>query len=269
MIPGRTLTIGTNLLILILLLMVSPALGDDVTAPSNWDAIFELGYDPETGRVSNDHACRRIEMVYGFNQLVSNYVEADQEFASTYRDLRATLSSLDAGNLYELLPYTDTDRLWRSIGIGGRSQNNLYRLHEYDPGVGEELTVGGNAERRSPDDLYRFGDFDFRTFIKPVSKSKYRFFCDLDICTDDLSAVIIPRMVTAILTKASQHAAAADDPPQDLERKFPLNQASLKVLAGLGLDVLRARRWMKDPIPNHPALGSIVGDVENHPFVAQ
>ena len=53
MIPAKTLTIGTNLLILILLLMVSPALGDDVTAPSYWDAIFELGYDPETGRVSD------------------------------------------------------------------------------------------------------------------------------------------------------------------------------------------------------------------------
>ena len=236
MIPARTLTIGTNLLILILLILVSPVLGDDVAGPSYWDAIFELGYDPATGRVSDERACRRIEMVYGFNQLVSNHAEADQELAATYRDLRAMLSSLDAGNLYELLPYTDTDSLWRAIGIGGRSQKDLYRLREFDPGAGEEWTFGGTAGRRASDDLYRLGDFDFRTFIKPVSKNRYRFFSDLEISTDDLSAVLIPRMVTAILTTASQHAAAADDPPGHLERKVPLNQASLKVLAGLALD---------------------------------
>ena len=145
MIPGRTLTIGSNLLILILLIMVSPALGDDVIGPSYWDAIFELGYDPATGRVSDERACRRIEMVYGFNQLVSNHAEADQELAATYRDLRAMLSSLDAGNLYELLPYTDTDSLWRAIGIGGRSQKDLYRLREFDPGAGEELDLWGHC----------------------------------------------------------------------------------------------------------------------------
>ncbi len=69
-----------------------------------------------------------------------------------------------------------------------------------------------------------------------MSKNRYRFFSDLEISTDDLSAVLIPRMVTAILTTASQHAAAADDPPGHLERKVLLNQASLKVLAGLALD---------------------------------
>jgi hypothetical protein len=213
--------------------MVTPAAGGNVTHSSYWDAIFELGFDPENGRVSDEHACRRIETVYGFNQLLSDRVETDRELASTYGDLRAMLSSLDAGNLYELMPFSDPDGLKRAIGIGGRSQKNLYRLHLYDPGAGQDWDFGDHAERRVPDNLYHFGDFDFRTFIKPVSKSRFRFFSDLRINMDDLSAVIIPRMLTAILTVVSQHAAAVDPPPAYLTHKFSLNQASLKVMAGL------------------------------------
>lgn len=228
--PSRTLSIWSNLLIPLFLTMVSPVLAENVSGPTYWDTIFELGYDSDSGRASDDLACQRIEMVYDFSRLVTNHVQADQALAATYRDLRSMLSSLDAGNLYDLLPYTDTAGQERAIGISGRSQGNFYRLSEYDPGVGT------NAGGRSSDGRQCFGDMDFRTFIGPIAQNKYRFITDLQISTDDLSAVIIPRMVAAGLNVAWHHAAPSDDPPAHLGRKFHLNRPSLQVLGGVALE---------------------------------
>jgi hypothetical protein len=49
---SRTLSIRSNLLILLFLTVVSPALGDTVPGPTYWDSVFELGYDPGSGRAS-------------------------------------------------------------------------------------------------------------------------------------------------------------------------------------------------------------------------
>ena len=223
-------------MILLLLIMVSPALGDNVPGPTYWDAVFELGYNPGDGRSRDDLACRRIEMVYDFSRLVSNHMEADQALAATYGDLRSMLSSLDAGNLYDLLPYTDTEGRGRAIGISGRSQGNTYHLSEYDPGGGNQLTLGVNAGGGSSDGLQRFGDMDFRTSIRPASQDRYRFMAGLQIFTDDLSAVIIPRMVSAALTVAWHHAARAEDPPGHLARMFALNRPSLNVIGGFAFE---------------------------------
>jgi len=236
LIPGRTLRIRSNLLIFLFLTMVSPALAEKVSGPTYWDSVFELGYDPDSGRASDGLACQRIEMVYDFSRLVSNHVQADQALAATYRDLRSMLSSLDAGNLYELLPYTDTDGQWRSIGISGRSQAYSYRLSEYDPGPAKQLTVRFNADGGLSDGLQRFGDLDFKTFIRPVAQDRYKFTTDLQIFTKDLSAVIIPRMISTGLTVAWDHAARADDPPEHLARIFHLNRPSLQVLGGFAFE---------------------------------
>jgi len=146
------------------------------------------------------------------------------------------LFSLDAGNLYDLLPYADSDDQWRAIGISGRSQGNSYRLSEYDPGVAKQLTLRVNAGGGSSDELQRFGDIDFQTFIRPVAKDKYSFNTELQMFTADLSAVIIPRMVSAGLTVAWHHAARSDDPPERLARRFHLNRPSLQVLGGFALE---------------------------------
>jgi hypothetical protein len=175
-------------------------------------------------------------MVYDFSRLVSHHLQADQALAATYRDLRSMLSSLDAGNLYDLLPYTETAGRERAIGISGRSQGNSYRLSAYDPGVGKQLTLRANAGGGSSDRLERFGDIDFKTFIRPVAQNKYRFMTDLQIFTDDLSAVIIPRIVSAGLTVAWHHAARSDGPPERLARIFHLNRSSLQVLGGFAVE---------------------------------
>ena len=178
--PIRTFNIRLNLFILLFLTMVPPALGDAVTAPSYWDAIFQLGYEPAAGQTGDEVACHRIETAYAFSRLVPEHVEADRELAATYAEMRARLSSLDAGNLYDLLPYSAADSAWRAIGITGQSRNNIFQLSAYDPGIGGASLPPINRNGRSSHDFNKFGDFDFRTFIKPVAKSKYRFFSDLD-----------------------------------------------------------------------------------------
>ena len=236
LIPGGMLCLRFYLLIFLVLTMVSPVLAENASCPTYWDSVFEVGYDPGSGRSSDDLACRRIEMVYNFSQLVSSQAAADQALAATYADLRSMLSSLDAGNLYELLPYVDTDGLLRSIGIRGRTQGDSYRLSEYDPGPEKQLPVRLNADGGLPDGLRRFGDLDFRTFIRPIAENRYKFTTDLQIFTKDLSAVIIPRMISTGLTVAWHDASRSDDPPVPSGLKFPLNRSSLQVLGGFAVE---------------------------------
>ena len=109
MIPNSTRSIQRYLFVFILLTAVSPAPGENLVAPSYWDAVFQLGYDPATGQTGDEPACQRIETAYEFSRLVVEHVEADRELAATYGEMRARLSSLDAGNLYDLLPYSSAD----------------------------------------------------------------------------------------------------------------------------------------------------------------
>ena len=236
MIPNKTPGIRLCLLVFIILSAVSPALGANNYGRSYWDAIFELGYDPATEQTSDMRACRRIETAYEFTRLVSGHTEADRELAEAYREMRERLSSLDAGNLYDMLPYKATGSSWRAIGINGRSQKSLYRLSAYDPGVDQDIIPPVNGSRGISGDLRHFGDFNFRTFLTPVAKSNYRLNAGLGFYTDELPAVIIPRIVASILTVAFQHAASTDIPPKRLARKYALNQPSLRVLAGFVAD---------------------------------
>jgi hypothetical protein len=114
---------------------------------------------------------------------------------------------------------------------------NSYRLSQYDPGTGQESTLGLQTDRELPVGLHHFGDFDFRAFIRPVANNTYRFITDLEINTADLSAVILPRIVSGLSGVSWEHAVGpADGSPAYLERKFPLNQPSLKVLEGFAAE---------------------------------
>ena len=222
--------------IFLLLTVASPAQGNPVVGPTYWDIIFELGYDPVEGRSSNDLACRRIEMVNEFSRLVDHDAATDQRLAATYRELNTMLSSLDVGNLYDLLPYTDAHGQWRAIGISGRTRMDSYHLSQYDPDREKHSTLSIDANGGSSNGLQRFGDMDFRVFIKPVIQNHYRFLTDSQLFTEDLSVVIIPRMVTGLMNVVWLHAGSSDDPPLDLGKKFFINRPSLRVLGGFALE---------------------------------
>jgi len=120
----------SNRAILACVLSVSIISSGNCFAQSYWDAIFQLGYDPVTQKVNQTLACRRIEGIYRFRELISNNLTADQDLLIKIRDLDARITSLDVANVYDFVPYSDADGVWRAIGVRGQSDFNAYRLNE-------------------------------------------------------------------------------------------------------------------------------------------
>ena len=89
-----------------------------------------MGYNPVTQKVNQTLACRRIEGIYRFRELISKNLTADQDLLIKIRDLDARITSLDVANVYDFLPYSDADGVWRAIGGRGQSDFNAYRLNE-------------------------------------------------------------------------------------------------------------------------------------------
>jgi len=125
----------SNLVILACILSVSIISGGNCFAQNYWDAIFQLGYEPKTQKVNHALACRRIEGIHRFRELIFDHLTADQALLIKIRDLKSRLTSLDVANVYDFLPYSDADGLWRAIGVRGRSDFNAYRLHVVDPNI--------------------------------------------------------------------------------------------------------------------------------------
>ena len=224
-------------MVIIFLILVTPAMGARVSDLGYWGAVFELGYDPVKGRALNELACRRIEMVYEFNQLASDQLQPDRELSNTYQDIRAMLSVLDAGNLYSVLPYPHRVSRWRGIGIRGQSRLDSFRLTQYDPYAMQHIEFIFSTDRRLPDDFVHFGDFDFQTFITPVAGNAYRFVSDLLVNVEDLTAMIPPRIVSGLLSVSWQNAVGpVSDSPAKLDHNYYLSQTGLNVLRGFAAE---------------------------------
>ena len=63
-----------------------------LSAQSYWDAIFELGYEPITQKVNHGLACRRIEGLHRFRELISHNLTAGQDLLIKIRDLDSRIT---------------------------------------------------------------------------------------------------------------------------------------------------------------------------------
>lgn len=81
----------------------------------------------------------------------------------------------------------------------------------------------------------------------------------------ELKRVVEERRSSAIVLELSENQVA---PITAGREAYVSNRRSSMYLPGLRLDVLRTRRWMQEAVPDHPALGSVVRDIENDPLVA-
>ena len=160
----------------------------DLSARSYWDAIFELGYEPMEQKADHALACRRIEGIHRFRELISDHLIADQDLLIKMRDLESRITWLDVANIYDFLPYSDADGLWRAIGVRGRSDFNAYRLNVVDPNIEKWL-------KRSTDDYPgiagnqdQFGDVGLGIFIRPVRKDTFKFLTEARLYLDDIPA---------------------------------------------------------------------------------
>ena len=207
-----------------------------IAAQSYWDAIFQLGYDPLSQQVRSKLACQRINALYDLRVRVSDHLQVDPELQSKIQDLHSRLTSLDAANLYDNMPYGDQAGLWRGVGIAGSSKSQIYQIRMYDPDINGWLTSSGRYIYRFQSRDVLLGDIDLRAYVKPEQKDTFRLAAEAQAYLDDIPVQIVPRMLDGMLKTIWQHAGSDIKPPPGIKAKTLLNRWSTSVLNGLTRD---------------------------------
>jgi len=137
-----------------------------------------------------DHAlaCRRIEGIHRFRELISDHLIADQDLLIKMRDLESRITSLDVANIYDFLPYSDADGLWRAIGVRGRSDFNAYRLNVVNPHIEKWLNPSTGDYPGIAGSQDHFGDIGLGIFIRPLRKDTFKFLTEARLYLDDIPA---------------------------------------------------------------------------------
>ena len=235
-IPRRHQTVynaGKIIALLCLVLCNSQKIG---FALNYWDALFEIGFNPETHRIDSKTACLQIERLIKFRNAVHERPVLNEKLITEIRTVESRISSLDAGNLYNQLPYTDNIGVWRGVGIRGELDHDHYQLSIIDPDIVNWVNSSSRdtPERWGPQKT--FGDFGIRAFIRPTSKNSYRVKTEGHIYIDDLNLPNMVRIVkqlvkvTWLLGKNRNHQST------ELLNGSALDDQSLRVMYGLAND---------------------------------
>jgi hypothetical protein len=208
-------------------------------ALSYWDAIFEIGFNADTTRIDSQAACQQIERLVRFRNAIHEKPVFDEKLDTEIREVESRISSLDAGNLYNQLPYADDIGVWRGIGIRGGLDDDHYQLSIIDPGIENWLnsSSGNIPERWGPQK--NFGDFGLRAFIRPAGNNSYRSATQGQLYIDDLNPSNLMRIVKQLLNAAWLLAGDGEHPPNEFFKDSALNDPSLRVLYGLAKDFPR------------------------------
>jgi hypothetical protein len=184
---------GLLLLAMVLLVFINQAL-----PIGYWDAIFELGFDPITERKDPVLARERIEKIHTWRALVSDHLQGNEELLEKITEFESRITSMDAGNLYDLVPYSDRHRCWRGVGFRGESNANGYRLHIVNPEIEYWLNPPTEGYAWLGGSQQHFGDMSVRVFIKPVREDIYRFVTEGYFGLDDVPLSNGIRMTLAL-----------------------------------------------------------------------
>ena len=181
----------SNLAVLACILSLSLISGGNCLSQGYWDAIFELGYEPIQQKVNHDLACRRIEDIHRFRERISGNLTASRDLLIKLRDLEGRITSLDVANVYDFLPYSDSEGMWRTIGVRGQSDLNTYRLNVVDPNI-EEWRNSSTADYTGITGIQdHFGDLGLGIFIRPARKDTYKFLTEARLYLDGIPAANI------------------------------------------------------------------------------
>ena len=208
----------------------------DLSAQSYWDAIFELGYEPITQKADHALACRRIEDIHRFRELISDNLTADRDLLIKLRDLDSRITSLDVANVYDFLPYSDADGVWRAIGVRGQSDFNAYRLNVVDPDIEEWLNSSTDDGTGIAGSQHHFGDIGLGIFIRPLRKDTFKFLTEARLYLDDIPAANVMRVINGMLTITWAYAAGAANLPTEIIEENALNRQGIKILNGISND---------------------------------
>jgi len=206
-------------------------------ALSYWDAIFEIGFNPQTQKIDAPAVCKQIARLVGFRNAVQELPVFDENLNKKVREVESRISSLDAGNLYNQLPYSDSNGVWRSIGIRGGIDHNHYQLGIVDPGIENWV----NSSAKEIPELWgpqnQFGDFGLRVFIRPVTEDTFGMATEGHTYIDDLNSANVIRIIKQLAKVMWALANDGDHPPTEFSKGSDLDDQSLKVIFRLARDL--------------------------------
>ncbi len=205
----------------------------DLSAQSYWDAIFELGYEPKTQKVDHARACRRIEDIHRFRELILDHLAANPDLLIKMRDLDSRITSLDVANVYDFLPYSDVNGVWRAIGVRGQSDFNAYRLNLIDPDIEKWLNSSTADFTGIAGDQDHFGDIGLGIFIRPLRQDTFKFLTEARLCLADIPAANVMRVINGMLTTTWAYAAGVANLPTVITEKNALDRQGVKILNGI------------------------------------
>ena len=205
-------------------------------ALSYWDAIFEIGFNPETQLVDTTNACSQIERLVGFRNAIHELPVFDEKLNNKIQQVESQILSLDAGNLYYQLPYSENKGMWRGIGIRGGLDDDYYRLGIVDPEIENWVNPASNELPEPWGPKERFGDFGLRAFIRPVMKDTYRLAAEGHTYIDDLNPANLIRVVEQLVRVMSLFSENGDDPPSEFFKGSNLDAPNRRVIHGFSGD---------------------------------
>ena len=208
----------------------------DLSAQSYWDAIFELGYEPIPQKVNHALACRRIESLLRFREMISGNLTASRDLRIKLRDLDSRITSLDVANVYDFLPYSVSDSLWRTIAVRGQSEFNVYRLNMVEPNIEEWLDSSTADYTGIAGSQNHFGDIDLGIFIRPARKDTFKFLTKAQLYLDDIPAANVMRVISGMLTTTWTYAADPAYLPTDMIEESALDRQGVRILNGISND---------------------------------
>ena len=208
-------------------------------ALSYWDAISQIGFNPDTDRIDSKAACQQIERLIKLRNAVHQKPVFDEKLNTEIREVESRISSLDAGNLYNQLPYSDNIGVWRGVGIRGELEDHHYQLSIIDPDIENWVNSSSRHIPESWGTQKKFGDFGLRAFIRPAINNRFRFKTEGHIYIDDLNSSNMMRIIKQLVTAAWLLATEGDLPPNHFFKGRTLDDRSLRVVYGLARDFPR------------------------------
>lgn len=212
-----------------LVLLISPETG---YALGYWDAIYEIGYNSKTNRIENKAACKQIVEWIAFMSAVNAKPALEETLDREIQEFNSIVPPLDVGSLYDALEYSDGIGLWHGVGIRGEITEGHYTLKSVDPDISNWIDSFSQHIPACWGSQKTFGDFGFRTFIRPSSTNSYRLKTKADMYIDDLNLSNISRIVEQFLNVVWLQSKTRKKLPGDLLGDVDLNIESQWLMYG-------------------------------------
>lgn len=238
MIPKINLrrTITRAVIILALVCFVMLLFPKDGSALNYWDALFEIGFNSDEGRIDKKAACQQIERLIKFRNAVYAKPVFDVRLNAEIQQIKSQVTSLDAGNLNDHLPYSENTGGWRGIGIRGGLEDDHYQLSIVDPEVENWISSYFRNIPEYWEPQKKYGDFGLRVFVRSKNDNIFRIATEGHINIGDLNSSNIMRVIKQLAVVMWLCASEGDIPPNGFIEGSELDERSLRVMYGFAKD---------------------------------